>query len=203
MILDETLGLPGALELARLTVGREGARFLLANRNLLHLVFWRQFDTKNSRPSAAWQAVFDAQATASESASKTARCIRAGGKCTGRPPSVHRLFHRGFPPMCRRRQRSPGWLGRRTYGRRPEVGPGRATGDPGRDCADGCGVQRPLRGRLHAVQSGERCESPRRGVSRRRWQACVFPRRAPAAARCESGRAVQLRPLSPPQCAAP
>jgi hypothetical protein len=71
-----------------------GARILLANQNLLHLVFKWLLNTKHSGEVGTWQALFDAQKRGAKTTTKTAACGGNSGISNDFPPAIHRLVHK-------------------------------------------------------------------------------------------------------------
>ena len=71
-----------------------GARILVANQNLLHLVFKCLLSTKHSSAGGAWQALFDAQEGGRKTTTKTGPWILVSRISKHLPPCIHRLVHR-------------------------------------------------------------------------------------------------------------
>ncbi len=75
------------------TCSGSDARILVANQNLLHLVFKCLMNTKHSGQVDAWQALFDAQNAGPKTTAKTAFCAALSYLSNVRPPTIHRLVH--------------------------------------------------------------------------------------------------------------
>jgi hypothetical protein len=67
---------------------------MLANQNLLYLVFNWLVNTKNSGGVAVWQAVFDAQRYGAKTTTKTAFC----STCFGHIHGLSTALPRACPP---------------------------------------------------------------------------------------------------------
>jgi len=73
---------------------RRAVRKLLANQNLLHLVFKWLMNTKDSEGRAEWQGFFVPQEGVPKSGTKTADCRASFDLSKVFPPAMHRFVHK-------------------------------------------------------------------------------------------------------------